>query len=595
MKLPTIDAAPVRGVDTEAIVGPERRRSLQVLQTGLEEIGKEFVRSQQSAASADLTSRLNEIQTDLTSRKFVDTEYVKQKLGGSLDALPPEIRAQVTTRTVDEASGQDYETDRTDIPMYAVQGQIFDAQARAATAAVSQGITGSGWQADFQEKAQQHIIARKAEIGREAVHAAVKHIAEQDLETSLKQAASGDFIGARDTLGSSRAMEPALKEKALSHVLKIEQTKPLYEAIQKEDVGAMAVAIGKLNDPNAPEFNALDPHEKMAFSERFRSEIKQFQSAADHARKAAIKAIDDNGWNTIFTAQRAGAPVTLSMIPPPGTGSTEQQKEMIGYVLKLQKGEKPETDWAVYAGLTELANKNKDQFAQINLMSYRNKLADTEFKHLLEVQQSAKGQGHPDAYDTFQNTDEAINFRIQGYKIDPYVKDETPRQRVGYLKTIIQHELAAEQKANGGKALALEVRDSVIDRVLKREVHPSEGWLSSLSIPAMAAGVPASEAATFRRAVAGLDPKASATEEGLKKNYQTFSYYQPMIAIGWAAQVGKNARTDDMIRAWYHLESNWGRLEGRLRQTGGWTEDETLRKKRLVQMAVQEITSQRAN
>lgn len=597
-KLPELETAPVSTEGSSAIgqVNAARRATFGTIEQGLLVMGQELVKSQMQRATADVSKGLNDIELDLEANRTFSTKQVRDSLGAAYESLSPAVRSQLTKKVLDPQTGEMVEQDRDDIPSWLVAGPIFDERAKKILSDTSQQFSSQGWAAEFQDKAQQEILQRKLKIGQKQVKEFHDYVMEKDTESAIDLANTGNFSAARAVAQGSRSMDLDHKEKLLSHIDKIEEVLPVYEALRRQDFGQMAQYVGQLNDPKY--FTKLSPQERTAFSDRLKAEINHFDIAAKKALEDRLKAVAEAGWNGIFTKERAGVPVSYKDIPAPGTIHADSQKAMIEYVDKLNKGEKPETDWGLYAGLLDLS-KDKVKFANVDLLKYRNRLADSEFKQLLEMQLGLKGKSpDPDAYDTFQTTDEAINYRLRGYGYDPGARnDAETAKKVGFFKTIVQHELADEQRANGGKKLNVETRDAVIDRVLAREIDPKAGFFDSTSVPAMKAGVPASVAASFRAAVQALDPQGMTTKDGkvktLQSQYKDFSFYSPQIERAWQVQAGGVPLPADTVKAWYRLKSRWGQLEGRLRATGGWTDDPTLRQKRLVQLAVQEILSER--
>jgi hypothetical protein len=596
-KLPEIDFGGAVSREGSSAIGQDnesRRAAFKVFEQGFTVMGQEVVKSQMQRGMADVSRGLNDLEIDLDTNRTYSTKDIRDKLGAAYDSLAPAVKSQLTRKVQDPQTGQMIEQDREDIPSWLVTGPIYDEQSKRILKDASQGFNSEGWAAEFQDKMQQEIAARKLKLGEKQLKEFHQYITEADTSNAIDLANTGNFNVARVVVKNSRSMDLEHKEKVLDHIDKIEQVYPVYEALRRQDYGSMAAYLGKLNDPK--EFTKLSPQERTAFSDRLKSEINQFDLAARKAAEEKVKAVAEAGWNNIFSKERAGVPVSYADIPPPGTIHAEAQKEMIGYVDKLNKGEKPETDWGVYAGLLQTARDPKE-LAKIDLMMYRNKLADPEFKQLLEMQLGLKGKGDPDAYDTFQTTDEAINFRLRQRNVDPSDKGDESLKKVGQLKTIIQHELASEQRAKNGQKLDVQTRDGVIDRVLNREIDPKAGFLDSTSVPTYKAGVPASMASSFRSAVQALDPKGMSTKGGrvksLQEHLKDFNFYTPTIERAWQVQAGGNILPDDSVKVWYRLKSQWGSLEGRLRATGGWTEDASLRQKRLVQLAVQEILSER--
>lgn len=592
-QLPNVEYSGVQDItDAQAPVDAARNRMFSTFEQGLSAYGQEMIKSQHNQAQADLAVGLEKVRDTIERNKTVSAQFVRDQLGANFDSLDPAIKSQLTKTQLNPQTGEQEQVDRDDVPTWAVAGALYDAQAKQVLHDASQRISVGGWQAGFQEAAQGEIQSAKARIAEKQTRDMHEYFQATDTQSALSLAWAGQSDEAKAVVGRSATMDGAHRANVVNTIDKIDQTKPIYDAIRSSDYGSMAELVGQLNDP--AKFTKLDPQERTAFSERLKSEINNFQNKYSKAKDDQLKAAGEAGWNTILGKERDGMPVSYSDIPMPGTIHAEAQKEMIKYVDTLNKGEKPETDWTTYAGLLEVS-KDRAKFSNVNLLSYRNDLADSEFKQLLEIQQSMKGKGNPDAYDKFQGTEQAIEYRMKsGYGIDPKSKDSDDQEKVGYLKTTIQHDLSAAQAAKHGEPLSLEERDSVIDKTLAQEVNTQKGfWSDSQTLPTSQAGIPATVATTFRRAVTALDPYGMRNPDKrvdtLKKQYVDYQEQEPGIERAWQIQHGSNVSPDDAVRSWYYLRQNQPRLEGQLRATGGWTDDEKIRQERLANMAVSEV------
>jgi hypothetical protein len=591
VKLPEIDEGPVQ--ESSPYIGQVSAATKEltgVVQAGLHAYGQEMVKSQNAKAAADLLSGLENTSLDLRSRKSISTQELRDALGPDFDSLPPEIKAQTVKLQTNPQTGDFEESDRDDIPMFSVAGHIFDAKARKLLKDSTANFSSSGWAAEFQSNAQHEILQQKMRLSQHQMYDAHEFLQAQDTSTAIDLANAGKFDAARQVVSGSRTMDGQHKVQLEDHLTKIEQTRPLYEALRTGDIGTMAKFLPALGDPK--QFGKLKDEERLAFTNRFESEIKSFQNGLAQAEEQKLKGAAEAGWNGIFEKERGGQPVSYADIPMPGAVHADQQKAMIDYVDKLNKGEKPETEWGLYAGLLDAA-RDKKRFANVDLLKFRNRLADSEFKQLLDLQMGMRG-GNPEAYDHFVTTDEAINTRLSSapYKFD--VADKSKAPLIGFVKTQVQKALATAQEANGGKPLGLEERDATIDQAIRANVDPRKEHMifdTAASVPAFEALVPPSIATTFRRAVSSLDHKGmkNDSKKAMEEGYKDYTFYEPMIERAWQVQQGKNVLPDDAVRSWYHLKANWTRLEGVLRATGGWVEDEAIRKERLANLAVSEV------
>lgn len=558
MKIPEIDSIGVQDrTSAPAVVGQAQSKALETFASGFEQIGKEMVRSQQQKAAADLSSRLNSIEQEIAANKTVSTQYVREKLGGSLDSLPPEIRSQVTSQGLDVRTGQVQEFDRNDIPMFAVAGAIYDEQAKKALSSASQNITLGGWAKDFQDQAGEHIAQRKSKVTMEAIKDSVAHIATQDTQTALDFANAGDFAGARNTIATSRAMDADHKDKLNNQIDKLEEIRPVYEALQRDDYGSMAVFLGKLNDPK--EFTKLSPEERNQFTDRLKAEIKQFQDSVRKENDRLLKANADAGWNGIFTKVRTGEPISYRDIPPPGMIPADEQKAMIEYIDNKKKGVEVKTDLALYDSLTRTARTDPEAFSQIPLTALINRLSPADFKHFSDLQAHPPG-----AYDDFVNTDEAIEMKLPKQLAKSEVKDSPDKQAmVGQVKQIVQHELAGL-----GHRASLKERDDIIDKVIKDNVKVDPHWYGDRV--KVDTSVPPKYVVALRRV--SNDLGFGASSEGIRRTYQDFTNYEDGITSAWAPQArGQRLSVDHSLGVYGYLKSHLGEIDAELRRVGKLT------------------------
>lgn len=582
MKLPEINFnRPVPDMSrTPMIVDDARRRAFETAEKALTIFGQEYVQSQEAEAGAKWAQSLNDIDKEIDENKTVSTEWVKTHLGGSLDALPPEVRKQVTAQALDVKTGEMVEADKADIPGWIVAPYIFDAKAKAALAQASQGISSDGWKADFQTKAQVDAASRRAKVNERAMREGIKFFNLSQTNSALSFANAGKFDDARKVVSASRSMDAPYKEKLLSHIDKIEQVKPIYEAVQREDFASMAELLGRLNNPE--EFTTLEPQERTAFAERLKGEIRQFQSKVSSSADDELKRNADAGWRGMFDAIRNGQPVSYKSIPPTGTIPADEEKAMMAYVDARREGHPIKTNWAVYEDLRRRIAAGEN----VRVTAYRMSLADGQLSDLIHFS-TAKNSGGSH-FDNFITTEEAINSRLpKGF--DPASIKGSPEKQaeVGQVKGIIQHELAAL-----GHAPTLQERDDIIDKVIHENIKVEKGWIrDSVKVPTL--GIPPKYVVALRRVASDLG--VSLDDKGLAGTYKDFSYYEPGIATAWGPQARGRQPTPDLLLGVYgYLKANWGSIDAELKRVGRLTGNNEIDNPNRAALAVQGfLTNQR--
>ena len=568
-------------------VTAEQKRFFATVSEGLTVMGQEMVKTEAQRAASNLSAKLNDIEQEIAANPQVSTQYLRDKLGPDFDTIPPEVKSNLTQKTLDLKAGQLVDEDRNDIPMWQVAGTLYDRLSQRAVSEASQGITMPGWKTDFRDNMANEVNNRRDKINTRQLQAMHADLGAKQTETALQFANAGDFGSAFQVVRDSRVMDPEYKTKVEGEIAKVQDTKPIFDAIRTDDYGSMAELVGQLNDPS--KFTNLTAQERQQFSERLKGEIRQFSDAAAKAEVKQKKDYDDSVAKMVYTAKQQGLPLSYKMIPP--DVSAEAQKSLMAYVDADRKQEPIKTNYPLYAALYEAIKKGKP----VVLTEYLDQLSGPDFKQLLEAQVSKDAA--PVKFDQFVTTDEEINSQLRQIPgIDPSaVKDEKMMGKVGYLKSIIQRDLMDSQLAKAGQApLDPQERAAVIANTLKREVDPKKGFFSSTSIPALKAGVPARMVPDFRRAVAALGFKNPGSEETLASAYADYQANEPGIELAWQQIRGTNILPSQAVAAWYYLNANRPRLLGRLQATGGATQDRNLQLRRLAALAVQEMSQNTA-
>ncbi len=534
------------------------RQPLDVVSQGLTVLGQELIKTEAARAAARGAQGLNEIKAGIKSKTVFSTQEIRDAVGADFDKIDPSLR-KTLTRRVPSPEGM-VEVDRDDIPAWQVAGYIYDAQAKKLVDEISKTISIEGWQTDFRDRFARHVISSKAEIVEFQTKAALAQMKTEHSQTIIDFANAGEFEAAREFLRTSNALDGDEKAKLAKQVALIETTKPLYDAIKTNDYGAMAQYIGQLNDPS--KFTELSPEQRAAFTERMRAEIKEFEMEAERRRKAELKARDDAGWRGIFEVERAGGVLSLKLIPKTGTISAEAEKEMIAYVRARREGYTIKTDWKLYAGLRDLALRDNDKFLGTDLLKYRNRLADAQFKELLDLQLDMKGGGMAGGAGNvrtvkFLTEDEEINTKLAG-RLDP----KKDAEEIGFIKGVIQQEMDAEVKRLG-RDLDAKERSEIIDRNIANLVNKKAGFFGGAKIPMQKYGIPARFAPTFAGILQalGVDP---ADDKAVKKHIEDYNAVEPEIERVWKEMAGTRELTPEIAATiWGHVRKNGPALQYR--------------------------------
>lgn len=222
------------------------------------------------------------------------------------------------------------------------------------------------------------------------------------------------------------------------------------------DLSSALAAVDKIKDPKLQD--ATRERVKQRFAEREQAinyaGEQAFRSAYTIAEKTRRKDdIPPNVWAAMSPGQRSSIDAYLS-------------KDTI------------QTDWNDYYNLKTMAASTvlRDKFLQTDLLQYRHKLGDTEFKELVNAQAEAK-KGDTKALDGFRNDQQIVNDSLAEAGIDP-----TPKQGSKDAKTVnlfrrrVDEEVAKRQQATGKKVTNEEMQGIVDGLMIKGVTERGFFW-----------------------------------------------------------------------------------------------------------------------
>jgi hypothetical protein len=160
--------------------------------------------------------------------------------------------------------------------------------------------------------------------------------------------------------------------------------------------------------------------------------------------------------------------------------SPEDQSKIDSRVDYLRKGKQPETDWNDFYQLKTWASykDTRDQFLRTNLLDYRNKMADSEFKELVNLQQELrKGDENAEkTLDGFRNHTTIVNDSLAQAGIDPSPEAGSgDAEKVNRFRSMVDAEVKRHQDAVGKKITNDEMQE-IVDRLMIKGKVPGSGF-----------------------------------------------------------------------------------------------------------------------
>lgn len=136
---------------------------------------------------------------------------------------------------------------------------------------------------------------------------------------------------------------------------------------------------------------------------------------------------------------------------------------LMRYARLKAEGGSPSTDWNEFYNLKTLASvpDTRQKFLQTNLMEYRNKMADPEFKQLIDLQTSLrKGDGKAASHlDGFRSDQEIVNSVLADAGFDLRAKPGTDEVKaVNLFKAAVDKEVMKAQQRSGKKVTNDEIK-----------------------------------------------------------------------------------------------------------------------------------------
>lgn len=184
---------------------------------------------------------------------------------------------------------------------------------------------------------------------------------------------------------------------------------------------------------------------------------RQFQVQQD-----AIKQRGDETYGQVLQGLIANGG-DFKALPPALTAALATQNparydDALRFAEGLGKGQQPKTDWGVYYDLV----RDPATLGSVNLLAVRDKLADTEFKQLVKMQQEAGSGGEKLTH--LQGPMALVQKYAQEVGIDTNGKGKKDAERLGRITRRVQADVTEAEQAKGGKKLTPDEMRAVVGR-----------------------------------------------------------------------------------------------------------------------------------
>jgi len=298
-------------------------------------------------------------------------------------------------------------------------------QVTAARSATIVGVIENALAQDKTKAAQTYFDTLKGEISGEAIVRIEKALKEGSVRTEGQKQADA-IIGAGGTLSEMREKAKGIQDAEVRDNVtqRIEHEWSVREAINRQD------------EENALKgaFNILD-------------------------KTPDIHKIPPTAWVSFTGAQRGA---------------------LMAYADKLSAGTPVETDYPTYYSLMTQAGKDPTTFANANLLNYRAKLGDTEFKQLTDIQLSIRNKDNAKAdrdLGDFRTKDQIVTDSLIKFGIttDDSKLSTDQRRALAELRQLVDTRTTAQANLTGKKPTGQDIQ-SIVDQILSSSIDVKGSW-----------------------------------------------------------------------------------------------------------------------
>lgn len=277
----------------------------------------------------------------------------------------------------------------------------------------------------------------------------------QDIEAQDYFNKSKDFLSGADSATLEKSLEEGTrrgKSQRESDAI-VKSTGSLSQALEK----ARSIEDPRLRDDTVTRVKDYYSQKKMAEDEANEQRHKQAGNIIDQTNGDLDK-IPPNVWNQFTVAEKSS---------------------LKAYAKAKKSGSDIETSWDDYYNLkTSAANPAlRDDFLKTNLMTYRDKLGNSEFKELIDMQTSMRqGKSGDNNLDGFMSDQQIINASLGDAGINYDAKPGTAESiKVNNFRRQVQIKMVAYERQTGKKADSTVVKQITDDLMI--EGITSKGWI----------------------------------------------------------------------------------------------------------------------
>lgn len=193
---------------------------------------------------------------------------------------------------------------------------------------------------------------------------------------------------------------------------------------------------------------------------QFKMQEDAIKQRDEDAVAEAQKQLVANGGNF------AALPASVRSALPPG-----KVDDVMGFAGRISKGAPIETDWGLYYKL----KTNPDALQAVNLMAFRDKLSDSDFKALASQQADIRG-GKDVTH--LRSASDVLGMYMREAGIDPTPKDtdKAGAEKVGRIWAAFESRVREREQSKGGKLTPEEIQKTAAQLFTKVGIARSFWW-----------------------------------------------------------------------------------------------------------------------
>lgn len=313
------------------------------------------------------------------------------------------------------------------------------------SAAISMEADRLGWPEEAQENAKKNVYSK---INRGIIERMLAN--DDDISATNYYKANKDKISGEDSIMVEKALDIGSTRGEAQRVADelVSKTKLLGNAIQGAD---------KIQDTKV-----------RAEAKRL---IREHFNDVEAAQNQDLELTFENAAKVAFETR------DINKISPSVLSKLSAKPEYIKVLNSLASEEDINTNWSTYYDLKTMASSDatSSHFLKTNLLEYRDRLGETEFKEMVSIQ-TAMRKGDDKDIAGFRTAKQVVDDSLAAAKIDPTPKPGSPdATRAAEFRRQADVRIAALQEQKKTKLTPVEVQ-SVVDSMIVEGVTQKRWW-----------------------------------------------------------------------------------------------------------------------